>query len=145
MIFVLSKRTFGGILWIKILWNNCGGKHNIATCTFSKYKTNPSPPVSTADAEASTNFSTNKNNILLQTESVPVCGLDNNKLDNVPLIFDCGSQRIYVSDKLRKQLKLPTLRSEKISINTFGNKESVTKMIDVVPLKFFLKDKVIQI
>ena len=81
----------------------------------------------------------------MQTESVPVCGLDNNKLDNVPLIFDCGSQRIYVSDKLRKQLKLPTLRSEKISINTFGNKESVTKMIDVVPLKFVLKNEIIQI
>ena len=81
----------------------------------------------------------------MQTESVPVCGLDNNKLDNVPLIFDCGSQRIYVSDKLRKQLKLPTLRSEKIFINTFGNKESVTKMIDVVPLKFVLKNEIIQI
>ena len=81
----------------------------------------------------------------MQTESVPVCGLDNNKLDNVPLIFDCGSQRIYVSDKLRKQLKLSTLRSEKICINTFGNKESVTKMIDVVPLKFVLKNEIIQI
>ena len=37
------------------------------------------------------------------------------------------------------------MRSEKISISTFGNKESVTKIIDVVPLKFVLKDKIIQI
>ena len=79
----------------------------------------------------------------MQTASVSVCGVDNNKLDNVPLLFDCASQRSYVSDKLRKQLKLPTLRSEKISIKTFGNKESVTKMIDVV--KFVLKDKFTQI
>ena len=81
----------------------------------------------------------------MQTASVSVYGVDNNKLDNVPLLFDCGSQRSYVSDKLRKQLKLPTLRSEKISVNIFGNKQSVTKMVDVVQLKFVLKDKIIQI
>ena len=119
--------------------NKCIGKRNIAICTFSEDKTNPSPPVSSADAETSTNFSSNKSNIL------SVCGVDNNKLDNVPLLFDCGSQRSYDGDKLRKQLKLPTLRSEKISINTFGNKESVTKMIGVVRLKFVLKDKIFQI
>ena len=113
---------------LKYSCNKCGGKHNIVICTFSKDKINPSPPVSAADAETSTNFSTNKNNILLQTASVSACGVDNNKLDNIPLLFDCGSQRSYVSDKLRKQLKLLTLRSEKICINTFGNKECVTKM-----------------
>ena len=81
----------------------------------------------------------------MQTASVSIYGVDNDKLDNIPLLFDCGSQRSYASDKLRKRFKLPTLRSEKISINTFGNKESVTKMIDLVQLKFFSKDKVIQI
>ena len=73
------------------------------------------------DTETSTNFSFNKNNILFQAASVSVCGVDNNKLDNAPLLFDWGSQQSYVSDKLRKRLKLPTLRSEKVSINTFGN------------------------
>ena len=90
-------------------------------------------------------FLLKKKKILLQTASVSIYGVDNDKLDNIPLLFDCGSQRSYVSDKLRKRFKLPTLRSEKISINTFGNKESVTKMTDLVQLKFFLKDKVIQI
>ena len=130
---------------LKYSCNKCDGKHNIAICTISKDKTNPSPPVSSVDTETSTNFSTNKNNILLQTALAPVCGVDSKKLDNVPLLFDCGSQRNYVSVKLRKQLKLPTLRSENISINTFGNKESITTMIDVVPLKFVLKGKIIQI
>ena len=87
---------------LKCYCNKCRGKHNIAICTLSKDKTNPSSPVSTADAETSRNFSTNKNNILLQTASVSVCGVDNNKLDNVPLLFDCGSQRSYVSDKTIK-------------------------------------------
>ena len=31
---------------LKYSCNKCGGKHNIAICTFSKDKTNPSPPVS---------------------------------------------------------------------------------------------------
>ena len=87
--------------------NKYEGKHNIAICTFSRDKTNPSPVVSTADAETCTNFSTNKNNRILQTTSVSVCRVNNNKLDNVSLLFDCGCQRSYVSDKLRKQLKLP--------------------------------------
>ena len=48
-------------------------------------------------------------------------------VDNVPFLFGSRSQRSYVSDKLRKQLKLPTLRSERISINTFLNTESKLK------------------
>ena len=91
MIFVLREKGHSAVSCIlKYSSNKRGGKH-IAICTFSKDKTNPSPPVSTADTETSTNFSTNKNNILLQTASVSVCGVDNNKLDNVPLLSDCGS------------------------------------------------------
>ena len=94
--------------------NKCGGKNRIVICSFSKDKTNLSPTVSTADAKTSTDFSSSKNNILLQTASVSVCGVDYNNLDNVPLLFDCDSQQSYGSVKLRKQLKLPTLKSEKI-------------------------------
>ena len=130
---------------LKYYYNKCGGKNNIAIYTFSKDKTNPSPPVSTVDVKTSTNNSSNRNNILLQTASTSACGVDNNKLNDVPLLFDCGSQRSYVSDKLRKQLKLSTLGLERISINTFGTKESVTKMIDVVLLKFTFKHKIIKI
>ena len=106
---------------LKYSCNKRGGKHNIAICSFSKDKTNPSPPVSTADVETSTNFSTNKNNILLQAASVSVCGVDNNKLDNVSLLFDCCSQRSYVSDKLKTQLKLLTLRSEKFLLTLLAS------------------------
>ena len=112
---------------LKYSCNKCGGKHNIAICYFSKDKTNPSRPVSTADVETSTNFSTNKNNILLQAASVSVCGVDNNKLDNVPLLFGCGSQRSYVSDKLKKQLKLLTLRSEKSLLTLLASKSPSLK------------------
>ena len=42
-----------------------------------------------------------------------------------------------------KKLNLPTLRKENIAINTFGNKEN--QSIDVVPAKFILKDRVLEI
>ena len=90
---------------LKYYCNKCGGKNRIAICSFSKDKTNLSQPVSTADAKTFTIFSSNKNNILLQTASVSVCGVDNNNLDNVPLLFGCDSQQSYGGDKLRKQLK----------------------------------------
>ena len=62
---------------LKYFCNTCGGKHNTAICTYSKGKN--SPPVSPADAETYTNFASDKNNIFLQTASVSVCGVDNNK------------------------------------------------------------------
>ena len=101
-ILCLEKGHLAVFSKLKYSCSKCGGERNIAICAFSKDKTYPSTPVSTADAETSTNFSSNKKNILLQTVSVSVCGVDNKKLDNVPLLFDCGSQRSYVSAKLRK-------------------------------------------
>ena len=41
--------------------------------------------------------------------------------------------------------KITHFENRKISINTFGNEDSVTKTIDAIPLKFVLKDKIIQI
>ena len=64
-------------------------------------------------------------------------------MNNVQLLFDGGSQRSYISEDLRKKLNLPTLRKENIAINTFGNKEN--QSIDVVPVKFILKDRVLEI
>ena len=88
----------------------------------------------------------NKNVVLLQTASVSVSGFENKiKIDNVQLLFDSGSQRSYISEDLRKKLNFPTLQTKNIVINTFGNKENKIESIDVVPEKFILKNRVIQI
>ena len=92
------------------------------------------------------NFSNNKNSVLLQTASVSVSGFDNKrKVNNVQLLFDRGSQRSYISEDLQKKLNLPTLRKENIAINTSGNKESKIQYIDVVPVKFILKGRILEI
>ena len=52
----LEKRHLVLSCKLKYSCNKCCSKHNIAICTYSKDKTNPSPPVSTAHAETSTKF-----------------------------------------------------------------------------------------
>ena len=59
-ILCLEKGHLAVFSKLKYSCSKCGGERNIAICTFSKDKTNPSAPVSTADAETSTNFSSNK-------------------------------------------------------------------------------------
>ena len=51
------------------------------------------------------------------------------------LMFDSGSQRSYVSSKVREKLKLKTLRTEKIIIKTFGNDDSKLQTLEVVQFK----------
>ena len=75
-----------------------------------------------------------------------ISGVNNKKqFDNVQLLFDSANQRSYISEELRKSLNLPILRKETIAINTFGNKEAQVKVIDVVPVRFVLQHKVIEI
>ena len=52
------------------------------------------------------------------------------------ILFDSGSQRTYVTDNVRKQLKLKTIRKENIMIKTFGQiNDSEMKSLDVVQFK----------
>ena len=61
------------------------------------------------------------------------------------IIFDSGSQRSYITDDLRKRLKLPVIRKEKIVIKTFGNVDSKLYNADIVPVQFIVGQKVIVI
>ena len=84
--------------------------------------------------ETTTNFSNNKNTILLQTASTVVSNLNSSELKNTFLLLDSGSQRSYTSEKLRNELNLPTLRRERLFIKTFRNSNSKCKNVDIVPL-----------
>ena len=146
----LEKGNSAGTCKLKYVCNKCNGKHNIAICTFSKDKANiPKNENAQNNAQdlttTTTNVSNNKNNVLLQTATVSISGVDNKKqFDNVQLLFDSGSQRSYISEELCISLNLPTLRKETIAINTLGSKEAQVKIIDVVPVRFVSQDKVIE-
>ena len=70
-----------------------------------------------------------------------------NSLDrkNILLLLDSGSQRSYISEKLRNELNLPTLRRERLFIKTFGNSNSKCKNVDIVPLNVITSNKTITI
>ena len=52
------------------------------------------------------------------------------------VLFDTGSRSTYLTENLRKHLKLETVRTENVIINTFGTlHESKLEMLDGVQLK----------
>ena len=91
--------------------NKCKGRYHISICTFSKPRFNPpqdvpqdnqpsipsQPPIKQPQV-TSNNFSSNKNNVLLQTATAPVSNLNkNSQFEDVQILFDSGSQRSSVS------------------------------------------------
>ena len=60
-------------------------------------------------------------------------------------MFDTGIQKTYVTSNIKKYLLLPTLRTEQIFVNTFGNYDSESRTVDVIPLKFIVNGKTIVI
>ena len=55
-------------------------------------------------------------------------------------ILDSGSQRTYISSRLRDQLQLPIRRTESLKIKTFGSTESQDQQYEVVELGLKLKN-----
>ena len=132
----------------------CSGKHNISVCSkpadpLPGPPTAPTvvPPATPIDESNNgttlTNF--NNKNILLQTAVAKLSAFNSNKTTDVRMIFDTGSQKTYVTNEVRNFLQLPTLRTENIFVNTFGNHDTKPKTVDVVPLKFIVNGKVIVI
>ena len=59
--------------------------------------------------------------------------MDESQQVSTRILFDSGSQRTYISEKVRNRLRLKALRSEKVIIKTFGQSE--VQRLDVVQLK----------
>ena len=114
---------------------HCGGKHNIAICTFNKNQ------LSRFDNQSSNNLANNQTNVPLQTVLVTVTDLHKQKQTKINALFDIGSQRTFVNEELRNYLKLPVLRKEKIIIKAFGTEDTCLKTDDVVPLKVLSSSK----
>ena len=102
----------------------CGGKDNIAICTFSKNQLSR-----WFDTQFSNNLANNQTNVLLQTSLVAVTDLHKQKQTKIKALFDIGSQRTYVSEELRNYLKLPVLHKEKIIIKVFEPKTLALKQL----------------
>ena len=122
------------------------GKHHISICRSAPINPPVDPPKEKKkeekkdSGEGSKEFvghaSCNKNGILLQTARVDVSAVDDNEQVCTRVLFDSGSQRSYISEKVRNRLNLKAVRSEKVIIKTFGQgEESKVQKFDIVQFK----------
>ena len=93
------------------------------------------------------NTTNNVNNVLLQTAKATATDLNDLSFANIQIMFDSGSQRVYVNEHLKQILNLKTLRTEKLILKTFGNEKPSEKLFDVVKIKLngVKKDFVIEV
>lgn len=93
------------------------------------------PPTSTA-------LWTNGNHaVLLQTAQAKVCNPeDKQHWRNIRIVLDSGSQRSYVTNKVREGLGLCTVRTQAMAITTFGSKGGQECQCDVVRIAVHTSD-----
>ena len=121
----------------------CNGKHHISICTFQKRDNSAKTESQNDNEETITNFSNNKNTILLQSSSCVVSNLNRSEQNTILLLLDSGSQQSYISEKLKNELDLPTVRREPLFVKTFGNTNSKCKSVDIVRLNLITSNKTI--
>jgi len=79
--------------------------------------------------------------VLLQTAKAQVFRPDHPKgIRTVRLIFDSGSQRSYITNKLKEVLSLRPRHSESMIIKTFGSSKAERQQCDVVSIGIYIKD-----
>jgi hypothetical protein len=120
------------------------GKHHISICESSPANRTESSPGQKNDKNNEKldtqgfvgHASCDRSGILLQTARANVLPVDDSEEVSTRILFDSGSQRSYVSEKLRSRLKLKTIRTEKVVIKTFGQSEdSEVQKLDIVQFK----------
>ena len=142
----------------------CHGKHNTALCTNDKRSDNVPEtkanisitklsPKQQEESDQPKNGSTlttatsrEKTNVLLQTARVYVYGEDQEERGiETTVLFDGGSQKSYIAEKLKNRLLLKTKGSESINLNTFGSNKYTKQSCDRVQVHLRAGDNVVVI
>ena len=72
--------------------------------------------------------------VMLQTATAIASSKDGTGSMKVKILFNSGSQRSYISDKLKSRLNLQPKRTERLHLNTFGERNFRNQKCDVVTL-----------
>ena len=137
----------------------CNGRHHVSICNggqgrrqepnnTSSMADNPSTSTSTSQAlvnspnthvpttTASLYCIDTRTPVLLQTAKASVCKVNNPSISReVRIIFDCGSQRLYITDELKGYLILDPVCTETMLIKTFGSENCTTQLCEQVELE----------
>ena len=116
----------------------CKSKHHVAICDKGtvNISTN-SQGTSTNSDSGSVNFTSNGNNVLLQTARAKISSVDEKRCEQLSILFGSGSQHSYISNEARKLLGLQTLSVQNLNLKIFGGSENDKKLEHV---QFAVKD-----
>ena len=129
--------------------SNCQGRHHITICNKGQGAAQQVQPTRTpcnqttkrGETAAVSMYVSAKTSVLLQTARVLVYNPDRARPVMVTrAILDSGSQRSYISHKLREELSLKTEQKENLLIKTFGSETEKMQTCDVVKVTMKLKD-----
>ena len=121
----------------------CHKKHHQSICNSLSPQAEPFAPSSSStqsivpsqDVKNSvTTTSTNNGGrtVLLQTARAIATNNDTNSTTQVRILFDSGSQRSYVTERVCAKLRLNPIHTEKLQVNTFGGEHFKTKQCKFV-------------
>ena len=109
----------------------CKDLHNSTICTKKK---DDLEKLGNPTDDTNTNAVHNKTSVLFQTAEILIGNPQNNQIVKIRALFDSGSQRTFISERVTKILKLTSEGKENISLNTFANSESRNSFVDHVKL-----------
>lgn len=112
----------------------CSKKHHHAICNQDTQKNFVKANNDDISTNTTTNVANSKLCVVLQTAKAVVNSPRERQCVQARILFDSGSQRSYVTEGLRKKLKAPTVRSETLNLNTFGDKGYTKRKCDLVEL-----------
>ena len=118
---------------------NCNGKHNTLLCQ----KTSQDSQI--AEKAITTSSVKQKTNVLLQTAKAFAFGDDRSQKIPVNILFDCGSQKSYVTEEIKNELSLNVKHKETVNLNTFGSQTYSRKVSEHVIVNLEVNDEIIAI
>lgn len=123
----------------------CGGRHHVSICERGT-KPEPTDKVNSEDQTRPnhpqvTMFISSKTPILLQTAQASISKTGaTEKGVKARIILDSGSQRSYITNRLKNELSLPVEYQESMLIKTFGSQDEKLQTCDVVCFSVKLPD-----
>lgn len=113
---------------------HCQQRHHQSIC--SMLDQGKPKEVSAEEMKTTTTVSNKaKGTVLLQTAKAVAVNDVNSKTARVRILLDTGSQRTYVTNRLKSRLNLSPVKSETLHLNTFGDERYTKQQCDVVSLR----------
>ena len=113
---------------------HCQGKHHAIVCLRANKEEDEH--VSTSVNASALRRGTN---VLLQTAQTYAFGENSNKKVPVNVLFDSGSQKSYIVERLMKILALKSEGTEQLNLNTFGSENYTKRVCNRVVLNLEIK------